>query len=910
MRRRSWLAATLFLALGAPHAYPDELVCGHSAEFAAAPKSFDNRTGRDTINYPRDPKVFYKHLKLKTRFDDFATKSMSGTAEYTLRPIAPSLKSISLDAVDFIDVSVLVNGKPADFSYNDRELVITFPTPPPTDADTTVTIHYRIVDPDAGLIFAPPDPLYPKRPVSLHTQGQTETNRFWFPSHDSPNVKFTTETIVTVPKPFVALSNGQLVEKVEDPDGKLHTFHYKQDVPHVAYLTSLAAGNFDIATDKQGDLLVEYWVPKEWSADTRRTFRNTPKMIALFEKLTGVKYPYAKYAQAVVPRFEAGGMENISATTLVETCLIDERAAQDGDADGLIAHELAHQWYGDLLTCRSWAHIWLNEGFASFMDDIWFENDKGRDWYECSFRNTYSRVADADKPDSPDALIYRDYQSDWEPFGHKGSLPYSKGSSILAMLRHILGDEIFWKGIQTYTKRFAARNVETDDFRHVLEEVSGRSLEQFFQQYAYRPGTPTIDVDYHWNPDDKAVEISFKQTQTIDAKTPAFVVPIDLSFGVNGRTENFTFDLADREATFRHTFEKEPTLFCVDPHAGLLARLNVDQPRSMWIRLLKDGPTAVSRMDAATALGKDARRSTIKPLAECLANPDEFWMVRNAAAVSLGKARFDEARDALINALSDGKGIENPRVRRAAVEALRNYRADDLVIAALTRFAKSDPSYAVEEAATRALGETDAKSAADVIAANLNRPTRYDRLTLAAIESLADLEDPRGLDPAMKLASPGAGFRVRPQAIRLLPRFARAGDDATRKNVREFLERLLYDSDPPALRASISALAELGDDQAIPALQARAQQGQGRGRLARDELQRNIDEAISSIRAKSKEPAAVKSLREQVEKMQKDSDDTRRRMRKLEPRETAKEDRRSHRHDDEGATTRPDDRDD
>lgn len=848
-----------------------------------APREFESRTGADTYNYPRDPRVDYRHLKLTLRFDDFATKRFDGTAEYTIRAIAPKVRAIELDAVDFQDVAVMAGGAAADFSYDDRRLTIRFATDIPTETDTSIAIRYRVTDPESGMTFCPADPAHPRRPVSVHTQGQTETNRYWFPCHDSPNVRFTTEEIVTVPKPFTVLGNGKLIETRDEPDGKSRTFHYKQDVPHVAYLVSLAIADFDVQRADHNGIPVEYYVPKEWAADTARTFARTPEMIGLFEKLTGVKYPYAKYAQSVVPNFESGGMENISATTLVETCLIDERAALDDDADGLIAHELAHQWYGDLLTCRTWAHIWLNEGFATYLDEVWFEHWKGRDWYEVSFRQTYRGVAERDKPEVPGAMVYRDYSEEWQTFGNAGRSPYSKGSSVLAMLRHMLGDDVFWKGIQTYTSRFATKLVETEDFRKVMEEVSGRSLEQFFEQYCYRPGSPSITLTYRWDGEAKAVEIGFKQTQTINAKAPAFKVPIDLLFVWDDGQQAATFELTAREATFRQALPKEPTMVCVDPHAGLLAKLDVKLPRAMWIRMLDKGPSAVVRWDAATALGADDHASVVPALSAALMRADEFWMIRSAAATGLGKIEGPSARDALIAALEADKKHAEPRVRRAIANALGNYRYDEKVAAALMPLAKGDPSYAVEAAATAALGEIRVKSAADVVFANTTRPARYDRLTLAALDALVDLEDARGLDVCMRLAGPASAYRTRPQAIRQLPRIAKLGTDAQRAKVREFLERLLIDEEPASLRAAISALGALGDERAIPALEARRAAGHGRGRATRERLAEEISSAISAIRSKTAEPAATRAVREDVDKLRKRVKELEEKIEKLSP---------------------------
>lgn len=874
MRLTCWMFLVVCSALA--HASGEEIVCDRAAALESAPHEFDRRSGSDTLDYPRDPKVHYNHLTLTLRFEDLSSKSFTGRAVYSLRAIAPGVRSLKLDAVDFLDVSTKIGGSVAEFSYDGETITIAFPADLPTDADTSVQIDYRVVDPETGLIFVPPDPAYPDRSVGLHTQGQTEMNRYWFPAHDSPNVKFTSEMIVTVPRPLTAVSNGKLLERREEPGDRLWTFHWQQDVPHVAYLVSLAVADFDVQRDELHGVPIEYYVPKPWAADTRRTFARTPQMIALFEKLTGVKYPYAKYAQVVAPNYEGGGMENISATTLVETCLIDERATLDDDADGLIAHELAHQWYGDLLTCRTWAHIWLNEGFASFMDDCWMEQWKGRDWYETGFRETFRRVAEADDPKQPDALVYRDYASDWEPFGHKGAMPYSKGSSVLAMLRHMLGDDVFWKGMQAYTHRFATRNVETEDFRKVLEEVSGRSLERFFEEYCYRPGTPVIKVSYRWDVEKKQVEVGFEQTQHMDVRTPAFAVPIDLWFEVDGKAETSVFELTERRQKFHRSFDHEPTLFCIDPHTGLLAKLDVDLSRDMWKRMLEKGPTAVARLDAARALGEDRGPTVVDSLAACLRREKEFWRVRAKAADGLGRARRDAARDALIAALTRGEGIREPRVRRAAVEALGRYEYDSKAIATIVRFAKADPAYGVEAAATRALGDAHAVSSADVLLANRDRPSRYDRLKLAALDALADIEDARGLDAAMKAGAYGARFRTRPQAIRIVGRLARTLEGAKRKQAREYLVRLLNDEQPPAVRAAVSALRELGDEEAIDPLQRRSAVGRGGGRLPRERLKEEIDRAIGEIRSKRRESSAVRDLRKEVEKLRKDVDELRR----------------------------------
>ncbi|MFO0974282.1 MAG: M1 family aminopeptidase [Phycisphaerae bacterium] len=877
MRRHLVRGVALCMVLPAAIGAAGEFVCDRGAAAAlAAPREFDALTGDDPVNYPPDPLVRYQHLKLTIRIEDVARKELNGLAEYTLRAIAPGVHAMRLDAVGFDDVQVTVNGQPATAAYDDAQIQIPFAEELSTSADTAVAIRYRVRDPQDGMFFLPADAAYPDRPVSLHTQGQTESNRYWFPCHDSPNVKFTSEMVATVPKPLSAISNGKLIERIDEPGGKLATFHYRQDVPHVAYLVTLAAADFDVQTDDLHGTPVEYWVPRGWAADTRRTFARTPKMIEHFATLTGAAYPYAKYAQVVAPGYGGGGMENISATTLTETCVLDQRALLDGDSDSLIAHELAHQWFGDLLTCRTWAHIWLNEGFASYFDDLWFEHDRGADWYECSYRRTYRRVAQLDPAGSPGALVYRDSDGPDEPFRHKGALAYSKGSSVLATLRHELGDAVFFAGLQRYVKQFAAQNVETEDLRHALEEASGRSLARFFEQYCYRPGTPTIAVRYHWDAEHKRVELSFRQTQKIDAQSPAFAVPIDVDLLGPSADTHHTFELTRRADTLRIPRDAEPTAVCVDAHAGLLARLNVELPRAMWMHLLKKGPTAVSRMDAARELGESARPGDVEPLAACLRDAHEFWMVRTEAADSLGRIRTDASRDALVKALASAETLADARVRAAAVAALSEFRGDAAVIETVTRYAREDASRAVEVRATEALGELRATSAAEVLLANLSRPSRFDRLRGAAISALTDLEDTRAADAAMKAAASGTFFRTRAGIVRDLGRIGRLTEPPQRREIRLFLEQMLNDPQARLERSAVGALAELGDDAAIPALQARAEQNFGHDVPTRAGLRRAIDDAVKSLRAKSSESSAVRDLRQEVQRLSNELRDLRR----------------------------------
>ena len=309
--------------------------------------------------------------------------SRSFTCDETIKFKTPGrpVDRLDLDAVDLhIDKVTDLQGQPLEYRYDDKILTVRFASPLPRNTDGGIRISYACKKPVEGMMFALPDEKYPDRPMQIHTQGEPETNSSWFICHDHPNAKQTTEIAVTIPAKYKALSNGALKSREELPDGMVK-YHYALGKPHVSYLVSLVIGEFSVVTDEWRGKPVEYWVPPSQEANAHRTFGNTPKMLEFFSNKLGFEYPWEKYAQAVVYNFNSGGMENTSCTTLVETTSLDERAALDNDQDGLIAHELAHQWFGDVVTCTTWHHIWINEGFATYLDAAWREHDKGPEWY-------------------------------------------------------------------------------------------------------------------------------------------------------------------------------------------------------------------------------------------------------------------------------------------------------------------------------------------------------------------------------------------------------------------------------------------------------------------------------------------------------------------------------------------------
>ena len=797
---------------------------------------FDPKSGADANRFPADRIVDFRHLKLELHFDDLTARSFRGRASLTVRPVTGTIRWLVLDAVDlYIDGVVADGGVELHYQHDARKLVLEFDRPLPVDRDTTISIDYRCVKPVEGMYFALPDDAYPNRSLAIHTQGEAEFSRYWFPCLDAPVDRCTTEIVVTVPAPYLTISNGRLVETRRDEQAGTITYHWRQDVPHVFYLVSLIIGEFDVIEDHWGDVPVNYYVPPGRRDDGVRTYSRTPEMMEFFSALLAEDYPYSKYAQTNVHLFAWGGMENTSATTMTDTALIDERAELDNDEESLIAHELVHQWFGDLITCASWDHLWLNEGFATFLATVWTEESQGTDAYSVETWQRMQGVASADSSDTGATLVFRDYASTEDIFGVKGSLPYSKGGSVLHMLRHQLGDELFWKAVQTYLDRFRGRLAETDDLRQVIEDVTGRSFEQFFTQWTRRPGVPELDVKYRWDAKHDLAELTVKQMQSIDRRRPAFAFPLDVYFRCGDQEIRRTINVTERETSIRVPLPAEPDLYCVDPSSGVLASLKCTKSPAMWITQLQRGPTIVTRLRAMRHLsttgegvrsykpqGDEAEGAvpilkTIASLADVLDDANEHWELRAAAADALGELDQPLAMDRLIGALTDNDGLTDPYVRAATVGGLVDYAHEQQAAEVLKRFARSDPSINVEAAAIDALPRIHDEESILILLDKVHSDSYGQTVRRAALEGLIEFGDPRGLQPALHYAAYGQHSRLRPRAIRAVGRLGvlpDLGDQA-----REALIGWLSDPQRRTVRAAIDALAIIDDSESRAALE-------------------------------------------------------------------------------------------
>jgi aminopeptidase N len=768
------------------------------SEWSYQAAAFDEATGRDMRNYPPDRLVDYKHMKLQMKFEDLDDSRFDAVETLTFTPLGSGTRGLALDAVDLKIKSVKLESKPVEHSHDGRRLSLRFDSALMPGQTYELIIEYSCDRPIEGMTFTPSSPDAPNYSAEVHTQGETNFNRHWFVCHDFPNERLSTELIVDVPADFSVSSNGKLVSSLTS--GGRSVWHYLQEKPHVAYLVSLIIGKFDVVAIPHPRVKMNVWVPQGMGDRVLQTYGRTGEMIDLFEKRFGVPYPWDRYDQLCAKNFGAGGMENTSATTMYPTAILDKTALLDGDIDGLIAHELCHQWTGDYITCKGWEHIWLNEGWATLGSALWNEQRFGPEGYLDSIRGSFS-VARRDKTSNDTAMVSQVYGHPGETF-RRAANPYPKGASILHMLRMMLGEDVFWKGVSLYMTRHGLGVAETSDFRYAMEEVSGLGLEWFFDQWCYRPGTPELDVKIRYEGETRELFVDVLQRQQIDARTPAFRFTLPVLARTSGGDATFNIEVTEKATAFRTVLDAPPSIVAVDPNLHVLKTITTDKPLPMWITQAKDGPTIAARHEAVEELAKHDDPEIIALLTQMISDETIRHTLRNTAADSLAALGSTQAKEALVSIAK--KGVSEARVRSTLTEKLERIDKEQAVLI-LADLAKNDQSYATRVAAIQGLAHHKANEHADLIVELVDFASQNDQVRNAALRALSDLDESRGLELAIKYSAYGYVDRSRPRAIDCVGRLAKHD----KEKAVEFLVKLLDDPESRAVGAAGSALADL-----------------------------------------------------------------------------------------------------
>jgi len=494
------------------------LVCGLAANARAATDAdavacvkagnFLAPTAAGRLNYAPDREVSVLHFALDVT-PDFQRRTVAGSATLKFKPNVKPAQVLKLDAVDLRVESVTASEKIQAYQVTADHLVITFAKPIPADQEASVTISYH-AEPDSGLYFRTPEMGYKEGDTHCFSQGEEIEARHWYPCFDSPNEKFTSEMTCRVPAGMTVVSNGRLVAQETNAATGLVAFHWAQEQPHANYLISLVAGYFKKIEGQHNNVPLGFLTPPSEFEQATNSFRETDEIMEFFEQEIGVPYPWAKYDQMCVNDFVAGGMENTSATTLTDNTLFTDDTENLRSSRGLVAHEMAHQSFGDLVTCKDWSHIWLNEGFATYYQVLFEGKKNGHDAMLYALYGNARNVTGV--PCDTNAIVRRNFGEPSEMFGY---LAYPKGSWVLHMLRAQLGEELYRRCIKTYLERHRYGNVTTEDLRAVIEELSGRSYDQFFDQWLYHAHYPELAVDYSWDELAKLAKISIRQEQTL-----------------------------------------------------------------------------------------------------------------------------------------------------------------------------------------------------------------------------------------------------------------------------------------------------------------------------------------------------------------------------------------------------------
>lgn len=683
------------------------------------------------------------HDLIDTRLDvkfDYDKSYMYGKAWVTLKPHFYPTDSLSLDAkgMEIHNVAIVKEGRtePLKYDYDGMVLKIHLDKTYKYTDRYTVFIDYTskpnelkvqgsaAITDAKGLYFINPKGEEKNKPTEIWTQGETEANSAWFPTIDKPNQKSTEDITMTVPAKYVTLSNGKLVGQKVNGDGT-RTDHWKMDLPHAPYLFFMGVGDYTIVKDSYKGKEVSYYVEKEYGPVARRIFGNTPEMIAFYSRITGVDYPWNKYAQIVGRDYVSGAMENTTSTLHGESAQQDARELTDGNGwEDVIAHELFHQWFGDLVTTESWSNITLNESFADYSETLWNEYKYGKDAGDAV--NASGLQSYLQQPDNAEKDLVRFYYNDKEDVFDQVSYP--KGGRILNMLRNYVGDTAFFKSLNLYLTTNKFKSAEAQNLRLAFEEVTGQDLNWYWNQWYYGSGHPKLTIDYLYSDDKKTVQVIISQTQEGDK---IFKLPIAIDIYNGAAKERHKVWVQDKTDTFSFSYSNRPDLVNVDGDKILLCQKKDNKTLDNFIYQYKYAGLYVDRREAIDFCAKNQDDPKALDLLKA-GLKDRYYRLRNYTLSKLDMKK-DAVKTAFEPMIAEMAAHDPSRVvKAAAIEMLGTYHNSSYK--ALFAKAATDSSYTVSGNALEALSAVDS-SAALVLAKKLVKAPAKGKL-VASISSV------------------------------------------------------------------------------------------------------------------------------------------------------------------------------
>ncbi len=759
-----------------------------STQAQAAPRSGTVGEYTPPRVWPAHPRSFdLLHQRIAVRYD-IDQRSIAGEVETRLIVTAAPTDTIRLDASQLtIDGASDARGRKLRFTSDTGRVTVRLSRR--AQAGDTVVFSLRYHGrPERGMYFVP------RRRV-MWTQGEATETHSWVPTYDAPNDKTTWEILVTADTGVSVLSNGRLVEVTPAARGQ-QVWHWSQELPASTYLYSIVAGRFAILSDNWRGVPVEYWVAPDTVNAGWRTFGETPSMIETYSRVLGVNYPWAKYSQSVIPDFTYGGMENVSATTQTDLALHGAGGEPEFSGRGLDAHELAHQWFGDLTTTATWAHAWLNEGLTTYMESV--HNEKSRGWSagQWSWINQQFSAENADRNIDRPLVLGEQPGTDPIQLFFSGHI-YPKGAQVAHQLRRLLGDSVFWAGMQRFLTDNAYQPVETADFAVAMEQASGQDLDWFFDQWAYGIGYPKLKIERKWDAAARTLTITVCQSQTIDSTHPLFRFPATVRIVTRDSVVRREIMVTEQDQRFELPLPGEPVTFRFDDGGWLLGTVQTDQTPAELAELAKHDLDFAARFWALAALdtstteaARDARRFI------ALNEPDDH--LRSEALRQIAARDGATGRDLILAGLGD----PSSNVRGRAIVALAKLDATAAQAEAV-RLISTDPSFYVQ---IRAISVYDPSRSPEGTALLVDRIRRGGATSVrtAAAERLARFADAAGAEAIESMTVMEEPRDVRDEALQLLASLP----DKTRGIA--VATRYLSDGDPLFASQAARTLAEIG----------------------------------------------------------------------------------------------------
>ncbi len=679
------------------------------------------------------------HYRIALRFEE-ETKSLWGECTITLRPLRDEFSSCSFDAETYrVNRVTDQKGKSLAFTHEGGKLTVNFLKPHRYGDTLSLTVFYHgegiDVDEekygmskgyDLGLDFKPETP---EHPSLINTLSFPTGARHWFPCYDHPNDKATNEVIATVRSSYSVLSNGRLVSVRENSSEGTKTFHWHQEQPHSTYLFVLVAGPYVVLRDSLGSLPINYWVYPKDLVDAPRSFSRTPQIIDFFEREYAVPYPWVKYDQITIPGI-GGGAESTTATVVGENIIHDEKADQDFPSHWLVAHEAAHQWWGNLVTMRDWNHTWINESFATYGEYLYSKHSLGEEEGALNLENKKNQYLNEARTKYRRPIVF----DRWDfPNQNFDAHTYPKGAAVLNLLRWTMGDENFRRAMSHFLKKHAYQPTDTHDLLVAIRESTGQVLDSFFEQWIHKPGHPEFEIDYTWDAKERRVHLRIVQTQDTTKGVPVFQTPVNVSVVTRKGKKTHLARIRNREERLTLDCPEPPLLVRFDEGNFLLKELKFPKnDAELLYQLAYDD--MIGRLWATGQLEKRLDQPGVLDALRQRAMKDKFWAVRREALRVLSTLRSIDLKPFFKERSADPKSS----VRVAAVKALGELKDSSLAPFLQERFLNDD-SYLVRAEAIRSLGLSGSRNSIPFVqkAISISSPRHVIRLAAeAAVKEL------------------------------------------------------------------------------------------------------------------------------------------------------------------------------